>query len=322
MKILFANIGWMKYYQGKQDYDKIHLGGHYPNERKHETFNFMPINGRYYGFVWPNGKMSIQDIDKDCEDATDRVENVLVIWTATHPQNGGRHIVGWYKNATVYREFKESKFVKSDNNRYNIRANVKNSTLVPPSNRDRDFAVPHGSGFFGRSHIWYPNKYMHIPEVKKYIARVLDYIENYKEDTAKAEEKARQAEAQEKKRVEKKAVKMVTKYYENQGYTVVSVEKDNIGWDLNAYNGDESLKLEVKGRSSDEVDVMITRNEYQNMKRYRKNYRLCVVTGALTSPELSIFYWNGKLKKWVKEKDDSIILNLEAFDYNATIRYK
>ena len=321
MKILFANIGWMKYYQGKQDYDPIYLGGDYPAERKHETFNFMPINGRYYGFVWPKGTLNIQDIDQDCEDATDRVENVLIIWTATDPQNGGRRIVGWYKNATVYREFKESKFVKSANNRYNIRAYVKNSTLVPPSNRDRDFAVPHGTGFFGRSHIWYPNKYMHIPEVKRYIARVLDYIENYKEDTAKAEEQAKKAEAQEKKRVEKKAVKMVTKHYEELGYTVVSVEKDNIGWDLNAYNGDESLKLEVKGRSSDEVDVMITRNEYQNMKRYKKNYRLCVITSALTSPELSIFYWNGKLKKWVNEKDDSIILNLEAFDYNATIRY-
>lgn len=319
MKILFANIGWMKYYQGKQDFDPIYLGGSYPAEKKHDTFNFMPINGKCFGYVEPGGELNIQDIDEHCSDATDRMTGVLVVWIATHPNNGGRRIVGWYKDATVYRKTQESKFAIRKFYDYNVRALESNCTLVPTSNRDRSIAVPHGKGFFGRSNIWYPNKYMHIPSVKKYIERVLDYIEHYKETTADNEEKAKQTDAQEKKRVEEKAVKMVIRHYKILGYTVVSVEKDNIGWDLNAYNDDESLKLEVKGRNSNQVDVIITRNEYHNMRKYKNNYRLCVVTGALKSPELSIFYWNGKLKKWVDEEDESIMLNLEAFDYKATI---
>lgn len=320
MKILFANIGWMKYYQGNQDYDPIRRGGAHPAKRKHEIFNFMPINGKYYGYVRSRGALNLQAIDQNCPDVADRLDGVLVVWVATHPKNGGRRIVGWYKNATVYRELRESKNELRKSYAYNVRAKVSDCTLIPPCYRNGDMAVPHEPGFIGQANIWYPNKYMHIPTVKKYIASVLDYIDNYNEKNEVADEQARQTDAQEKKRVEKKAVELVTKHYKSLGYTVISVEKDNIGWDLNAFNGKESLKLEVKGRGCDDIDVMITRNEYQNMKKYKRNYRLCVVTNALSAPKLSIFYWNKKLNKWVDEKNDSVVLNLEAFDYNATIK--
>lgn len=320
MKILFANIGWMKFYQGNQDYDPIRRGGSHPAKRKHEIYNFMPINGKYYGYVRSGGVLNLQAIDQDCPDVADRLDGVLVVWVATHPKNGGRRIVGWYKNATVYRELRESKNALRMSYDYNIRASVSNCTRVPSSNRDSEMSVPHGPGFFGRANIWYPNKYMQIPTVKKYIARVLDYIDNYNENTEVADEQTRQTDAQEKKRVEKKAIELVTKHYKSLGYTIVSVEKDNIGWDLNAFNGEESLKLEVKGRGSDNVDVMITRNEYQNMNKYKDNYRLCVVTNVLSKHELFIFKWNKRLKKWADEEDDSIVLDLEALDYNATIK--
>ena len=205
---------------------------------------------------------------------------------------------------------------------YNIRASVSNCTRVPLDKRDIEMSVPHGPGFFGRANIWYPNKYMHIPSVKKYIYRILNYIDNYNEVTEVAEEQKKQKDAQEKKRVEKRAVEQVTKHYKSLGYTIVSVEKDNIGWDLNAFKDKESLKLEVKGRNTDLIDVMITHNEYQNMKKYKNNYRLCVVTNAIYAPKLTIFYWNRTLKKWVNEEDDNVALNLEAFDYNATTKTK
>ena len=82
---------------------------------------------------------------------------------------------------------------------------------------------------------------------------------------------------------------ITTNYYKKYGFTVVSKEKDNIGWDLEADNGDTSLKIEVKGLSGDSINIGLTPNEYAMMNKYSYSYRISVVTKALTkSPKLSI----------------------------------
>ncbi|SQC01503.1 hypothetical protein [Clostridium tetanomorphum] len=76
-----------------------------------------------------NSELQLEKID-DSGENKDSLEEVLVIWVAKRPNDkvGGR-IIGWYKNATVYRFYKENSLLI-----YNIKAKVE-SVLIPPMHR-------------------------------------------------------------------------------------------------------------------------------------------------------------------------------------------
>ena len=111
--MIFFNIGWMEFYKGQSAKDQIQGGGSYVQEEGmgHEVCNFAAHRGTVYGYVQPpkakgqpgEGQIRIERIGGD---QADFVTNVLVVWTATRPE-GGTVVVGWYKNATVYRYYQE-----------------------------------------------------------------------------------------------------------------------------------------------------------------------------------------------------------------------
>jgi len=96
-------------------------------------------------------------------------------------------------------------------------------------------------------------------------------------------------------RVERVSVDVVVAHYRKGGFTVRSVEKENLGWDLNVTkNGRLSFRVEVKGRGG-RGDVELTPNEYAAMrnKKDRVSYRLAVVRDALSlSPVLTLFAYD------------------------------
>jgi len=100
-----CNIAWMKYYNGITEEDKPINGGAYikENENGGEVYNFRDYNGYCYGFVKLNGDMALEKHYEGVTSNQPYVEDVLVIWVATNKDNETR-IVGWYKNATVYRK--------------------------------------------------------------------------------------------------------------------------------------------------------------------------------------------------------------------------
>ena len=105
MAILFCNIGWMEYYQGLRNGDNILKGGKYPVKtgKGHEVCNFAKYKNECYGaFQAPGVEIDIQRIGAIPGD--EQIEGVTVVWTASRPQ-GGTVIVGWYKNATVFRKY-------------------------------------------------------------------------------------------------------------------------------------------------------------------------------------------------------------------------
>ena len=68
--------------------------------------SLAPYEDQIYGYVrlpHKRGKININKLGAQKDDSY--IENMNVIWTAKDPW-GGTCIVGWYKNATVYREFK------------------------------------------------------------------------------------------------------------------------------------------------------------------------------------------------------------------------
>ena len=100
----------MSRYRGdKGQPDKIVGGGSYVTKHKtgHEVCNFLPAkDGLVYGHVETikgNIDRQIQQINHIGADKANKVDGVTVVWTATHPEFGRGHVVGWYRNATVSR---------------------------------------------------------------------------------------------------------------------------------------------------------------------------------------------------------------------------
>ena len=312
MRILFANIGWMTHYRGNSATDKIVGGGSYRNDDKHEAYNFLPLNGKCYGYVQPVkwGEINLNRIDKECTDKN-ALKDVLVVWIAKHPSAGGTYIVGWYKNAQVYRTFQESNAPERKKYEYNITANKDDCTLIPVD--QRTFLVPRakakGKGFLGQSNVWYADS--SYPQVQAFRKEVLDYIQHFSVANKKFSVASLKVDAEARKKVEKAAVLFVTKEYQSLGYKVVSREKENVGWDLDAEKNGIRLKLEVKGLAQSQVSVHISDNEYKSMMSNKGCYRLCVVINAIKNPSLIKFIWNESMGAWVSDDDETICLSVE-----------
>ena len=162
MAYLFCNVGWMKCYRGQNDNDKLVGGGSYVDRVNHgfEVCNFAPYENQIYGYVKPSHKViDINNLGAANND--DFITNVNVIWTARHP-DGGTFIVGWYKNATVYREYQKFDMVplfhKANHiTGYRIVAEESNCKLLPIE--QRTFQIPTGvEGGMGQSNVWYANQ--------------------------------------------------------------------------------------------------------------------------------------------------------------------
>jgi hypothetical protein len=312
MRILFANIGWMTHYRGNNKKDQIVGGGSYRNDDKHEAFNFLPISDKCLGYVQPVkwGKIDLSRIDKNSAD-NDSLNDVLVVWIAKHPSAGGTYIVGWYKNATVYKTFQESNALERNKYGFNICAKTDDCTLIPVD--QRTFLVPRantkGKGFLGQSNIWYADS--SDISIQKFRKEVLDYIQNYSKAAGKLSVSSLKVDAEARKRVEMTAVNYVIKEYQSLGYKVTSREKENVGWDLDAEKNGIYLKLEVKGLAQSQVSVRISNNEYNSMMSNKGCYRLCVVINAIKNPTLIKFVWDEDMQAWVSDSDTSICLKID-----------
>lgn len=306
-KVLFFNTAWMERYQGKTN-DNMEGGG------KHiemygwggEMFNFKPSQGKMYGYVQVSGRININRLGAKKSD--DKIDGVTVIWVAREPFTGGSYIVGWYRNATVYRNEQDSK--KSLNRKWRNHnlgyfATAKKSDTTLLSRDERTVSVPRGKGGMGQRNIWYADNN------KEYVNKVLNYVKTgvfqYRNHSGNGS--ARQGDPLKRMKVETKAIKIVTKYYQNLGYEVHSVENDNVGWDLNAKLRDIELKLEVKGLSGKEIATELTPNEYKHLRKNKGSYRVCIVVETLTRPKLMIFSYSIENEAWITEKGRTLRFN-------------
>ena len=118
----------------------------------------------------------------------------------------------------------------------------------------------------------------------------------------------RQVDIFKKQQVEISAIEVTIKYFENLGYIVISKEKDNVGWDLEATNIDETLLLEVKGLSGSISSIEVTPNEYYNLKDKSSHYKLCIVTSALVNPKLEVFSFDFSMRIWKNEMNERLVI--------------
>jgi hypothetical protein len=308
-KIIFFNTGWMDFYQGISQ-DKIIGGGEHVETHGWggEMLNFKIFRNRHYGYVQVGGNIKLDRLG--AKPMESKLENVLVVWTAREPKNGGTYIVGWYKNATVFRQYQfapkssKRKWLE-DEIGYFATAKTEDCKLLPKD--ERVVKVPRGSQGMGQRNIWYGDN---NPD---FIKLVQNYINNgvlpAKPSTRKIKSSPKQIDPLKRVEIETKAVQIVVDYYKQLGYDVTSFEKDNIGWDLTAINDSSELKLEVKGLSGSEAIAELTPNEYKSLKSNKHDYRLCIVTEVLTKPQLRIFAHSNETNQWSSEDGTSVEFN-------------
>lgn len=150
----------MKNYNGISG-DSIERGGKY-NQHSigHEVCNFTNNRGNVYGYVQPVGKtIKIERIGAFKKD--DKIGGVTVVWTAG-PESGGTVVVGWYKNATVYRNLQSIEHpnalqTKNGVTSYRVKASWDKAVLLPIEKRE--LIIPRAiKGGIGKSNVWFADK--------------------------------------------------------------------------------------------------------------------------------------------------------------------
>ena len=170
MKLFYCRVGWMNAYMGSRD-EKPQNGGAYNKDNiGYEVHNYLGVNGKYYGFVEAGINNSIHIDRLGATKKDECIDDILVVWVASHPKKKGQYIVGWYEDALVYRNLQkvpddimDSRSLKS-HDVYNIYA--EKVTLLDVSERNYQLEG------MGQSNIWYGND--------KTDTAVYDYIKNKK----------------------------------------------------------------------------------------------------------------------------------------------
>lgn len=189
-KIVFLNIGWMKFYQGLpgDDTDRIQFGGSFVDKHGFgfEIFNFHPFAGKVYGYVQPphregkEGRIAIKQLGASLGDNT--VSDVLAVFVAKSPKSKVRRVVGWYKNATVFRDRQPPPNNSGHNHGgndvgYYLMTEIENQCLLSESEREAtDIVVPAGkTGGMGRSNVWYAKDVKY----RKLVRNVSDLVTSF-----------------------------------------------------------------------------------------------------------------------------------------------
>lgn len=187
--ILFCNISYMQKYDGDISNDKPVNGEQYIKDTGDalEKYNFYICKDNMIrGFVetkhvggYENAKkgnsLHIERINKKYKNE-DYIKDVTVVFCARSPSKNKTLIVGWYKNAIVYRNRQVF-----GTRQFNIIAKAEDCTLLNEDNRT--YVIPRASidGVgFGQSNLWYANNSI---EENKIALEVLDYINNYSSET-------------------------------------------------------------------------------------------------------------------------------------------
>jgi hypothetical protein len=308
----------MESYQGNRKSDQISGGGSYVTDEGmgHEVCNFHSHRGKIYGYVQPArghrsasaGIIKLENIvDGGASRADESVKNVLVIWTATRPA-GGTVVIGWYSDATVFREyqyFRSTPALHTQNGLkgYRIQANSENVKLL--SIDERTIQIPRQTkGGMGQSNVWYGDS-----KFGRDIATEVKALTKGKH-ISKTTKKPRGTDPEHNSKVEKAAVNFVWEYYEGLGYSLDSVEKDNAGWDLEASQNKIKLRIEVKGLSGKNPSIEISPNEYKALSAKHCNYRLAIVTNALSEPKLHICRYSQENAAWKISSDNSASVDI------------
>lgn len=309
--LLVFRVGYMPAYDGA---GPISGGGAHIEEHGEggEMWNFRVEGGRCYGYVMTRHFAGV-DLGRIAPNAqwitNDELDGVDVVFIAKKP-HVGQVVVGWYKGATVFHKTYRKRRGKKrlgdwDKLDYLCQVDAEKAVLLPED--ERTFKVPYapvdGKGFPGQSNVWYPNS--DSSKVELFVAKLRRYIAA----SPKAPSTAKRAPQKKSgwpavpdkdliTQIEQAAISATSALFGREGYEVISVEKDNRGWDLEATKDRECLLIEVKGHIGNVIQFELTPNEYAQLQANSLAYRVCVVRNALQESEVEVYAPSEKKGVW------------------------
>lgn len=188
----------MKYYKGKIDgIDVPENGGADVNiyNDANEEYNFITEYLEEYkeffclGYVRPStpSKNTTSQIHLEkingCElfKNKESVSGITVVWCAKSKKIDGTRVVGWYKDATVYRNPQ----YLYDKYEYRVKDKKENCVLLPERERFLSKWIVPRKGHnrydfgFGQSNVWFAQDQETERGLKQYLEKLLSQIENY-----------------------------------------------------------------------------------------------------------------------------------------------
>lgn len=181
-RILFCNIAYMQYYDYTSFKEIPKHGGKYVSETgdAYEKNNFhICEDGKVRGFVetkYIDGsetaqrprQLRLESIDPNYTHE-ERIDGVTVVFCAHSDVQRNTVIIGWYKNATVYRGRP-----KYNERQFNIECVAEDAFLLPE--HSRTFVVPRatrGDYGFGQSNTWYAKE----DRATAFVESVFSYVD-------------------------------------------------------------------------------------------------------------------------------------------------
>lgn len=301
--MIFLKTGWMEFYRGDPT-DKVRAQHSYVKEHHtgHESRNFLNRNGTCYGFAPFFRKDKAAEIGLErlgAADGAPYLDGVDVIWIARQP-SGGVYVVGWYRNARLYRKLD---LEKPDSEWYLASVSARDAHLIPIDERTVQIPVTPTSGPRSAA------VYYGTPALRAAAATLIDGNLVRVQSVKKAK---LPPDIERRLQVEKAAILKVMETFALRGFDVTSVEKENLGWDLEARKPGNTLCIEVKGSSLAACSPLLTPNELLALKACNASYRLCIVTDALAkAPRMLEFRYSAELNKWVEASGNlALTINL------------
>lgn len=287
--LLFLKTGFMERYQGTKG-DKVFSEMRWVQEHgtAHERLNFKPRHGRCFGYA-PLAGIDIQKhfgADADAE----FIDGVDVVWAALRPKPlGGLVIVGWYRNARVFRTKRPPPSLII------AQAKAEDCKCLPVD--ERLYRLPTtGEGAFRSPIVWYAEQY---PQIIRDARAMIDGT--YKQPKGKiVQPRKTDPDITHRQEVENNAIAaVITKYEQELNFSVRDVQAENCGWDLEATRREQTWFIEVKGTAHKAISPLLTPNEYKMALEHKANYRICIVTDALVSPVITDLFYVAAIKAWI-----------------------
>ncbi len=288
-----------------------------------EAFNFHEIGGQLFGYFQPQMQASKIKLERIVPGTHGDVLNrVLVVFVATDPEQGSQRIVGWYRNATVYRNSQSSPPKERNGSNYFLVAEAPEAVLLPTHLRTQ--IVPGGKGGFGQANICYLFEQNGKSKPGKWVSEALEFVQSYDNENLLLNPQAEaapgviesveieiersagfQPNSKIRKVVELHAMGRAEKEFKTQGYEVEDVSKKR-PYDLYCTKSNEVKYVEVKGTQSDGMDIVLTAGEVNFIQKNGANSVLCVVHGITVKGRRRPKALGGKL-------------SLEPFDLSAGV---
>lgn len=199
-RIIFTRVADMKYYKGITKYDVPENGGSYVGDTglAHECYNFAPViqSGEDFekciGFcMLSGGKNGVNQLHIEnivgCEACKkeEACEGVTVVFVSKSNRAKSMRVVGFYKNAIVYRYPHFMEFENGYEQMYWFEAKKEDCVVLPYTTRfsSSNWYVPRSTAKnefgFGRFSVWYAaGKGASTKEIE-YVEKMIKSIDEY-----------------------------------------------------------------------------------------------------------------------------------------------